>query len=535
MKNKIFATLLFAILLTSFASALTLSSSNSLTDSVNSTVITVNNNQAVNQSIALSIPTITQGSSKVEFTLSPSSISNLANQTSATLTLSRKITGDFTLGKYIAKLTAIGTDANSTATNVSLDIEYIKEFCEDGNVNASSIRISSVDDKEKDNENAWQWKPRQNIEVDVKAKNQLDEDESFVVELGIWDSEQSEFVEIDGDDTITQDVDIDEGDTETVKFEFESPLDMEKSSSRYILYVKAYVDGDEELVCNSGTANELDSSADEAIEVDRDTREVVLDNIEAPDTVTAGETITISAIIYNIGEKDEDKVKFTVINSKLSINEGSSGSALDIDDSESVSLDVTIPENAADGAYTIDLRTLFDYDDSRDVYKKTSKDTWNVKINVIGGAAKPSTATVGITASLISEAEAGEELVVKSTITNTGKETTTFVIDGKGYDSWATLLDVSPRVLTLKAGESKDVIFKFEISDDASGQQSFAIETNSNGKLDSKTVSVNLAEDQGFDLGSLFSGGNSLIYIIAAVNLILIILIIIVAIRISRR
>jgi uncharacterized membrane protein len=82
----------------------------------------------------------------------------------------------------------------------------------------------------------------------------------------------------------------------------------------------------------------------------------------------------------------------------------------------------------------------------------------------------------------------------------------------------------------LNAGESKDIVFTFDVADDASGTNSFVIEVQSGDKQESRTVSVAVEGKSGFSFA-----GNSMIWIIGAINVILIILIIVVAVSISRR
>jgi hypothetical protein len=134
--------------------------------------------------------------------------------------------------------------------------------------------------------------------------------------------------------------------------------------------------------------------------------------------------------------------------------------------------------------------------------------------------------------------EAGKNVVVKAKITNTGSQRDTYVLDSTGYDSWATLDSISERLFTISPGESKDVTFTFKAKSDAAGAQKFTI-----GSLSSQT---NTKQTREFSVEfpaktsssgslSLSLGNNTLLWVIGAVNLILIILIIIVAVRVSRR
>jgi uncharacterized membrane protein len=147
------------------------------------------------------------------------------------------------------------------------------------------------------------------------------------------------------------------------------------------------------------------------------------------------------------------------------------------------------------------------------------------------GPAQSSTAI--ITASLQSDAVAGQALVIDSTITNVGDETETFTISARGFSSWATLEDISVSSITLEPGQTGDVEFTFNVQEDAEGSQSFTIQTAAGAKIDAQEVEVNIkSSSEGFNFDF---GDNGIVWVIAIVNLALILLIIVVAVRLSRR
>ncbi len=534
--------LLALVALFSFANALSYDASTyTLTKNSNSSNITITNLDGSMQNITLSVPNITDNTGRVNLALNQSSILNLDNASSATVTLSISsitVLDDFNLGDHSVTLSAVGTNSLGDTFGANSTITFVKEFCEEGNINASKIRISDIDDVLSEDE--WEWKPRDKIEIDVDVENKLDDDEDFVVAFGIYDTQDEEFVELDNDDFLDEDLSIDEDDTETATFSFEVPLDMEHSSSRYIAYVKAFVDGDEELTCNSGKASSFDSSVRSFIKIEREQNDITLDNIVAPDTVVAGETVSVSAIAYNLGREDEKKVKAVISNDKLGIEQETDAVRINTDDSERVEFLFVIPEDTEEGTYVFELKTLFDYDKDDDEYNKDSDDVWTVGIKVLPSknVTKPVTS---ITAALASEAKPGQDLIITSVIKNTANTQKTFVIGARGFESWAKLNSISERLFTLNAGESKTITFNLSVNSDASAQESFFIEAISDGKTDTKEVVVNLETEEagsipgftGFSIASLGQGG--LIWVIVIINIILIILIIIVAVRMSRR
>ena len=138
---------------------------------------------------------------------------------------------------------------------------------------------------------------------------------------------------------------------------------------------------------------------------------------------------------------------------------------------------------------------------------------------------------VGVLAELTSTAEAGKPLVISATITNNEATQQTFVIEAKDFSDWAELESISSRLFTLNAGDSKDIELTFNVNKGVSGEQTFSIETTAETRVAQKEVSVEISAGS-----SLFSGfgGNSLIWIIGAINVILIVLIIVLAVKLSR-
>ncbi len=187
------------------------------------------------------------------------------------------------------------------------------------------------------------------------------------------------------------------------------------------------------------------------------------------------------------------------------------------------------------------LSSDYDYRDSSDTYRESSDEDTVFSLNVVGCTGTPGTPgtpitgrIAAITASLGSDATVGQELVVTSTITNLKDTTAEFLVGASGFESWASLDSISPRILSLAAGESRSVTLSFNVDEDASGSESFTIEVQSGSDLETREVEVSIQEESGTG-GFNFGGDNTLIWVIGAINVILIILIIIVAIRISSR
>ena len=194
-----------------------------------------------------------------------------------------------------------------------------------------------------------------------------------------------------------------------------------------------------------------------------------------------------------------------------------------------------MPSDAEEGGYSLVFSVL---DEDMDIYENDFDDdeseyTLPLKIQGNCGVSSTTTQTI-VSATLESGGEAGEELVVSYTITNTGDDAATFIINAQGYESWADSVSISERIISLDVGESATITFTFEVNEDASGSQSFLIETTSNGQSELHEVEVNIKDSAEGAKGFTFEG-NNLIWVIAIINIILIILIILVAVRLSRR
>jgi uncharacterized membrane protein len=257
--------------------------------------------------------------------------------------------------------------------------------------------------------------------------------------------------------------------------------------------------------------------------------------------VQAGDTVHISARAYNIGTEDQDKVKVTLYNSKLGLNLESSSFSLSSGDSQPIDFTFVVPYTAENGVYTLQLTTYFDYSKSSDIYRDSSDNPWNRIIKIAGGTGGTTNATTSppltaITASLDSDAIAGQDLVITALIQNLAVGKNTFVVDAKDFESWATLKSISDRILTLNGSESKEVKFTFAVDPSVSGEKTFTIETKAGDKVDSKSVAVTIGEGASWtsSLSGAF-GNKTLLWIIGGINLILIILIIVLAVRILKR
>lgn len=448
-------------------------------------------------------------------------------------------------GRYSTDLTVTANDGNGNETLQKVTLTAVSSFCSAGAVGGNlTIKDVDIDNRDGDDD---EWELLDVIEIEVEIENNGDDEiEDVEIHLGFFDSNGRDMADdFDFDNSDEEKIelgDINDGDDEKDTFVFRVPADFEDGN--YKLAIKAFSDDLGETVECVDFAGDLESNFFEVINVDRvndEERFVVVDDITIDSQASCGDIVSGSFTVFNIGDEDQERVLITMQSTGLGIDQSFEITEdLDQGDDETLSYSFQVPANTENKLHVIEFRTEYDYKNG--VYRERSEDKFVAFLNVLGCTEFPSGPSDGnllITASLVSDARAGEELVVTSVITNTGSEQLVVVIDAKAYQAWADLVSVSPNIATLNTGESSTITFTFNVKDEASGTQSFIIETAFGGDIEIQEVEVNIqGEDSdgitgfaGFNLGE--SGG--LLWVIAIINVILIILIIVVAVRLSRR
>lgn len=477
-------------------------------------------------------------------TLTPSSISSLAPGSSQLVDVTSTFE-NLNFGGNDVTIKANGTAGTTTVTSNSITYTIPKTFCNSGekggNLTITDVNINNVGEGD-DNE----WRLLDRIEVEVDVENKGNEDiRDITVELGFFDSlGRNQIKDLDfesGDDKKIDIGRLNDGDSETVTFNFRVPANIEIGN--YKFGVKVYSkDLGEDRECSSTSTSLGQDNLFEKIEIkseDEEGKFIAFENIQVtPSEATCGDRVLLTANVYNIGDEEQDQVKITLSNTDLGITkEVEIRKNLDVGDKEAVSFDFEIPKNAQNKVYTFKLNAAYDYRGGS--YREYLDELVNVLLKVIGCTAENETTGEGniaaINAVLQSEAKPGQELIVKTIITNLKNKKSEFILDVRDYDSWASLEEISDRIINLDAGQSKDITLKFKVNKDAEGEKSFVVGVLSEGRTEDREIAVNIAKPStgGFNFGSL--GENSFLWIIGAINVILIVIIIIVAVRISKR
>lgn len=484
---------------------------------------------------------------KVELTASGSNEETTFTQSSFSLAPGEKKEVEFTASNTNTEfgnnnLVITAKDATTEVSN-TVTYAFAQTFCSNGeqggNLSIVDLEISTTGDEEDE------WLPFDEIDFEVEVKNIGNDDIKDVnVEFALFNSagnDKSSKLTFDSSDSDEEKIDIgtlDEGDEETVTFKFTVPGDLD--TGNYKLAVKVYSDKEKESNECSETSGEFDTDDSYFdIRVDREEDEgkfIVFDEVEfSPSPAICGDSVVLNANLFNIGDDNQERVRVNLFSSELNLDETLEiRKEIDEGEEERISINFRIPENLENKAYAVDLNA--DYDFKSGTYRESLDNPQRVLLNVVGCSVDQPIAPTSeliISADLTSDAQAGEKLTVTTTLRNPTNNEITTVFAVKGHETWATLDPTLDKIVNIAPGQSKDVVISFTVDEDASGAQSFTIETNEgNNKIKSQAVSLTIEKS-----GSLFGGleNNALLWVIGAVNLLLIIVIIVVAVRVAQR
>ena len=312
------------------------------------------------------------------------------------------------------------------------------------------------------------------------------------------------------------------------------PDELTAGNTDYIVYIKAKGKIDDSESANDGDSTCVSDS--ESIDIRTDEEYIIFSDITfSSDPTPCGEEVTLNFDVWNVGDSDidEDDVYVWVYNKALGLDEDILFSkGIDKLDKEQVSITFNIPKEADEKTYGIFIRAYDDdsYGDN-DIYENAEDDEAEIEVLLqVQGNCKGSVVSgAQITAELDSEtpeAIAGKQVIIRSTIKNTGTDTTTYTISVFGNSAWSSLSAIDPQVVTLDAGESKDISIFLDIDKDAEGEQEFTIKVTYGEQTTEQKVALSIEKGVTQDVVVNHLRENWFIYVIALINIILIIAII---------
>jgi len=246
--------------------------------------------------------------------------------------------------------------------------------------------------------------------------------------------------------------------------------------------------------------------------------------------ISCESSVTLTGNLYNIGDSDQSDSYLTIYSPELNVSKVIMFDRIDSLDTESFTYTFKIPSEITQKLYPVALKV---YDDNNDVYQDTNGHdaVKYVYLNVYGNCVfiAPS-----VSAKLSGQARAGRLMTINTTIVNNQNKQMTYDLSLEGTDSFATSASISPSVLVIPAHETLQAQIKMNLKDDSVGTQDFNIIVKTGErKLVTQPVTVTV-EKKGFKISDWFNGSVELL-IFVIVDAIILIAIILVAIKLSRR
>jgi len=473
--------------------------------------------------------TITDSKGNVA-TITFSSTTAIPNNTAISVTAS--IPSTFVLGtssqNYV--ISQVGNASNSATLTVNLK-NTLCTFKDNGHLDVSidDVKVTSGFGSD------TTWYPLDNIEAKINvANNGNDTIRNIVIKWELYDKTAQKRI-LKGEES---DFSLNDGDDKTLTVDFQLDSTSLKSGDSYVFYV--WATGKDESISGSPSTcistDNLESNLG-ALDVTIDSHLVILDSLQVVGTASCGETVQISGKIWNIGDDDENDIYLKVYNTELGISQRVDVGDIDSLDSTDLLFNLALPSDAEEGkSYDI---TLLVYDDSDDIFESSEgdKSQFILPVSIASGSCSTE-ASVVVAANLESAAKTGEEFTVRATITNTASTRKTFSLELSDYTDWSTLVSVDKPSFTLDAGNAGDVLIKLRVNEGVSGSKNFNIVMKEGSKVLTQPVSVSV-EGSKFSITGLFAGlgggKNTYLWAIGALNVILVLIIIVVAVRVVRK
>lgn len=461
--------------------------------------------------------------------LSTSTIASLAAGATQTITLNATSDLEDKIGGTI-RVTATSGTVNDTGT-----ITRASQYCEYGNYgNDGKLEVKLTLDHVSGFGTDDEWFAFDEIEAEFEVSNEGDTDlDDVTIEWGLYDTTSKTWYiqEEENDFNLNEDKDK----TLTVTFKLDEDIDTLKDAD-FVFYVRATGVVDENGNAKDGLKVCAEDS-ESTMEVKGSEEFILLRNVVVPEVSQCGAEIALTADLWNIGEDDQSDVYVTLYNRELNLNKKIIAGDIDAFDKQGLDATFTLPTGIAEKTYQI-TATIFNEDGDEFTLEKDGDDEsaiFTIPLKVEGSCVKTSNAAVS--ASLQSGGKAGDDLVIKTTITNTGASQATYTLNAAGYAEWATQAKFAESTITLASGASKEVSLTLSTKDGVSGEKTFDVEIVSGNQVVLKQpVAVSLESSAGFLSGitSKLTGSSWYLWAIGALNIILVVVIIVVALKVAK-
>jgi len=386
------------------------------------------------------------------------------------------------------------------------------------------------------------WYPLDQVEVTTRIRNEGNYNIRNINLKACLFNLQTKRCDLDEGDMNLSDnsFDLNNGDSQDITLDFKvNPKYINQQDSNYVFYLSA----EGEVDNYGGLYDQNDSCVSDSrngITVRTDDRFIILNNFDFPSVINAGNTIPITANVWNVYRDsiDQDKIFIGVYSSELGINKMINFQRINSLDFEPLYVNVKIPSDAVGKIYPLTF-TVYTENVTADskVYEDSNGDKaeWTVLLNVKNPYLN--LAKADISATLNSSAIAGQHIKVMVGIKNTGINTKTYNVELSGA-SWTSSVNLDKKDFTLTRGESTNIQITLNTSQELiGGNKKFYINVYSNGTLvNSKSVSLFIKGKES-SASWFFDKINNHPYEFGfgLLNVLLVIMILFIAVRISRK
>lgn len=279
-------------------------------------------------------------------------LNNINKNSNQNIVFKAVIPEDMEINNYDGIITIIGesTFSEETVTYLNENFEVIIEpkTCKDGVI--GDIRVKNLDVDEDD----LTLGEDQYIEVDLEVENKNnDDDYDVIVKAMVYNLDKNEDI-IPW--TEVESLNVEEDSEEDVSFELELAYHEDiDEGDKYVLYVKAYEDGNEDEHCNYGSI-ELD--------INREDDDIIIYGYTiTPTTASIGDLVSFSIEVENVGIENQDDVYIQILNTELGLDIESIKFDLDKyskrDNDMIKTLTFVVPEGAVAKEHNIEARVYF--------------------------------------------------------------------------------------------------------------------------------------------------------------------------------
>lgn len=392
-----------------------------------------------NINVDISSLDLSDGDNNITLAFSPSFPISLTNSTS-NVQLTVTIPTNMDIGKYGGPINISGTNTTGAPLSTTLDLQILvkPEICEDGVIGNLNIDVNEPDDGD-------DFRPNQELNIGTEVDNNDNDDMDVKVESSLYNMDKGKKIL----SVFSDEKNIDSDDSESFDMDMKIPTDSKylKEGDDYMLFVKAYENGNEEDNCD-------ERFIDLSLELDED--DVIIESLTlTPQIASCGDTVTASLKARNIGSGDQNNARLELKQDDLDVNKMSDMFDLegfdDKDDNYRTEIfTFNIPSNAEEKDYAFNAKVYFsDLSQSLDVLLNPSA-SLTVSNCGISSSTSTTSSQAMLTVSSLKSAAIGSVLSLPYVITNNG-QSASFTVEFVPSGTWSTK---QVQTVTVSSGQS---------------------------------------------------------------------------------